>query len=106
MDYCASRGDDGVIQDEIADVQHLDADDGVGNEDNGVSLLESSDPGDICTDLLLNEDAKMDSPEQFKDWCMNDQHYSETDCDSALVMLGAHPWTQENINQVCSKFAP
>jgi len=100
VDFCVGEGDEETGAVDAEWIKQLQ------DEDNAAALVQTSDPGDMCTDLSLNEDAKMDSPDQFKAWCMDVEKYSEPDCDRALAMLGEHPWTQDKIDQVCTDATP
>jgi len=100
VDYCGSNGEEDVSA-EKESLKHFEDDD---KNDGDVALLQTAeDPGDkaLCNDLIKHEDAKMDSPEAFKSWCMNEQKFSDEDCSRAVAKLGPHPWTQEKIDDVC-----
>jgi len=98
FDYCAAGGADWVVNEEVEDEKMFEAP----GPDEAVSLLQT-DPGDkdLCNDLIKNEDANMDSPDDFKRWCQTEQGFPEADCNRALEKLGEHPWTQEKIDSVC-----
>jgi len=101
IDYCGSNGQEDM-KEIVAAEKHFEDDDAA--DDAAVSLLQTADPGDkdLCTDLIKHEDANMDSPEDFKNWCQNEQGFAEADCNRALEKLGEHPWTQEKIDSVCN----
>lgn len=103
VDYCGSNGEEDVDE-EVDALKHFVDDDA---EDAAAALLQTADPGDkeLCEQLLQHEDAQLDSPEQFKAWCQNDQQFDESDCDRALQLLGPHPWSQERIDSVCDDSA-
>merc|ERR1719329_1653785 len=62
------------------------------NNNNAGFLLQTGSTDDVCTSLLQDEDAKMDSPEEFTEWCRGKGHTPE-DCSRALSILGDHPWS-------------